>query len=280
MRDTAPRHLWLISSLFILLTASGCWLPGSTDAIQTPIPQNLPTLTPEPTETLIPTITDEPTFEPEIVETEDPLPTETPEGITEVAQLDPTNEDPLVQGATDYVATITQEAIDLTRTAEFEIFIPEDTPTPEFFETPTFTPQPEQQFPVGGDCVHEVRAGDNLFRISLTYGVPIRDIANRSGVANIDMIYVGQKMTIPGCGTTGAIPPATSIPTNTGSTIGGGTTGDGSFPSAGGIQHIVEQGETLFQISLRYNVPVRAIADRNGISNINLIYIEQTLIIP
>ncbi|HEX2621447.1 MAG TPA: LysM peptidoglycan-binding domain-containing protein, partial [Phototrophicaceae bacterium] len=122
--------------------------------------------------------------------------------------------------------------------------------------------------------------GDNLFRISLTYGVPIRDIANRSGVANINMIIVGQKLTIPGCGTTGAVPPATSIPVDNTGTTGTDTTTDGSFTSAGGVEHIVQQGETLFQISLQYGVPVRAIADRNGISNINLIYIEQVLVIP
>ncbi|MBC8172036.1 MAG: LysM peptidoglycan-binding domain-containing protein [Anaerolineae bacterium] len=286
MKDSALRHLWLISSLFILLVAAGCWVPGSSGALLTPVPQNLPTLTPVPSETPIPTITDspEPTIDLEaLLATEEIVPSETAtlEGITQVAQILPTDPDVLIQGATDFVATITQEVIDQTRTAEFEIFVPTETPTPEFFETPTFTPAP---LIAGNDCVHEVRTGDNLFRISLTYGVPIRDIANRSGVANINMIVVGQKLTIPGCGTTGAIPPATSIPLDTsGNTTFDGsttTTTDTTFTSTGGVQHIVEQGETLFQISLQYNVPVRAIADRNGISNINLIYIEQTLTIP
>jgi LysM repeat protein len=42
----------------------------------------------------------------------------------------------------------------------------------------------------------------------------------------------------------------------------------------------VQQGETLYEISLRYGVPVADIAAANGIANINLIYLGQELVIP
>jgi LysM repeat protein len=42
----------------------------------------------------------------------------------------------------------------------------------------------------------------------------------------------------------------------------------------------VEQGETLFEISLRTGVPVAAIASANGITNYDVIYLNQELLIP
>ncbi|HRF96334.1 MAG TPA: LysM peptidoglycan-binding domain-containing protein, partial [Aggregatilineales bacterium] len=143
---------------------------------------------------------------------------------------------------------------------------------------PTFTPPPTA-FVSGTDCVHEVVQGENLFRMSLRYGVNVTDIARASGITNINLILVGQKLTIPGCGTTGVRPPATSFPTSAPNVaqVNSVTT---PVASAGGVTHIVQQGETLFEISLQYGIPVNSIAARNGISNINLIYINQELIIP
>jgi LysM repeat protein len=66
--------------------------------------------------------------------------------------------------------------------------------------------------PPGEDCVHEIRAGDTLFQLSLAYGVTVNDIAQASEIANPDRIAVGQHVVIPECGTTGFIPPPTSIP--------------------------------------------------------------------
>jgi LysM repeat protein len=109
----------------------------------------------------------------------------------------------------------------------------------------------------------------NLWRISLLYGVTVHDIAAASGIPNIHLIYVGQKLTIPGCGTTGHIPPPTSVP---------GGPGPGN-PGSGQV-YIVRQGDNLFRISLRYGVTVASLAAFNGIPNPNLIYIDQRIVIP
>ena len=58
------------------------------------------------------------------------------------------------------------------------------------------------------------------------------------------------------------------------------TTGSASSVGVGQQVHVVRQGETLFQISMQYGVPVADIAAANGISNINIIYLGQTLVIP
>jgi len=46
------------------------------------------------------------------------------------------------------------------------------------------------------------------------------------------------------------------------------------------IIYIVQRGDTLYGIALRYGVTFTAIAQANGLTNINLIYVGQRLIIP
>lgn len=62
---------------------------------------------------------------------------------------------------------------------------------------------------------HTVAAGQNLFRISLRYGVSMHDIAVVNGIRDIKVIYTGQRLFIP-CvgvqgqyGTQGQVPPST-----------------------------------------------------------------------
>jgi LysM repeat protein len=108
-------------------------------------------------------------------------------------------------------------------------------------------------------------AGDNLFRISLRYGVTINDIAAANGISNPSIILVGQTLTIPGCnGGTNPVTPGAPSP------------GTGTCANT----YTTQQGDTLFEISLQFGVPVNSIAAANNISNINLIFINQQLCIP
>lgn len=224
------------------------------------------------------------------------LPTDTPEGVAVAQEATPEGQasqlDPSFQTATAIVEAATQTVIAETRAAEPPTLVPEQ-PTAtvdtsqDLSVPPSATPgaaAPQQPVPTGSDCIHEVSAGQNLYRLSLLYGVPILDIANASGVGNPNFIVVGQKLTIPGCGTTGATPPPTSTPTATfgpGGTFGGTPNASGgTFNSAGGIQHTVAQGETLWQISQRYGVPIATIAQANGIANPDLIDFNDVLTIP
>lgn len=279
---------WLLISI-IMLAVTGCLRTATDGDFQAPQSLERSTDTPVPTLTPEPSPTEEPveevaqafpTEEPEFNLDDDPFAVpddefdfSQDEGIQPVQQDEPTLSENLIL-ATTIVASATIGILNETATAEGPVFeLPTATPTeaaPEF-EPPTEAPQP----PVSGaDCVHQVVRGENLFRLSQRYGVPVVDIARASGVTNIERISVNQRLIIPGCGTTGAVPPPTTAADQPGT---GGTT---SQPSAGGIRHVVEQGETLFQISMRYGVPVNTIANANGISNINLIYLNQELTIP
>lgn len=248
-------------------------LPLVIFSTETPTEEPSATATPSPTETplgLIP-LTETPTL---AFTFPTPFPTTTPAAVAQAIEETP---DDLMMTATAVrlYATQTESA---NQTATAGALFPITTEPPAIIATTdpgigvpfaTNTPGIIPPIAPGADCVHEVRIGENLFRLSLLYGVTIDQIAARNGIVNINVIVVGQRITIPGCGTTGATPPPTSVGTSTPGTGG---------PITGTV-HVVRQGETLFQISLQYGTTVEAIAAANGISNINVIFIGQQLVI-
>jgi LysM repeat protein len=304
------RH-WqrLVGCFLLLLAVAGCYqAAGTGESGPTPISQALPSATPLPTDTPPPLPTDTPTIEPTLegnslgqggalstpLQPENIIvPTSTSVEILQAPTINPL--DPLGATATTnalllseplYV-TATAIVLNATQTAAAQL-----TPAGFFTTVPTFTPVGQ---PVSGatsapplpgaDCIHEVRAEDrNLYRISLRYGVTVQDIAVASGITNINLITIGQRLTIPRCGTTGVTPPPTStLPatsTPLGTRVPGAPANNTPVPATGGRVHVVQQGETLYEISLRYGVPVADIAAANGIANINLIYLGQELVIP
>lgn len=294
MTIPALRRYWLFGCLCVMMVASGCFQAVGSDT--TPIAQALPSDTPLPSPTDLPT--DPPTDTPTPDDAEDTSELDFPT-VPAVATATATSEPiQVAQQPTIDEFALSATAFLLQRTQEFEATqtqaainagqLPVATPT-IFGEVPlgpaTATVPVQQQLP-GTDCVHEVRPAEpNLFRISLLYGVSVNDIAARNGIANINLIHFGDQLIIPGCGTTGVVP----LPTSTAAAISaqdagatggstGGTVGTGTV--TGGQIHVVQQYESLFEISLRYGVSVNDIAARNGITNVNLIYMGQELVIP
>jgi lipoprotein-anchoring transpeptidase ErfK/SrfK len=101
--------------------------------------------------------------------------------------------------------------------------------------------------------VYVVRRGDTLGSIAARYGTTAWAIANANGIRNVNYIWAGQRLVIPGSG---------------------GSSGGGS--SSGGV-HVVQRGETLASIARRYGTSISALAAANGIRNPNLIYVGQRL---
>jgi LysM repeat protein len=108
-------------------------------------------------------------------------------------------------------------------------------------------PSPEQP------GVHIVRRGETLNTIARMYGTTVNAIARANGIVNPNYIYVGQRLTIPG-----------------------GTTGE----STGGQTYVVQRGDTLSSIAVRFGTTAWAIAYANNLPNVNIIYVGQTLYIP
>jgi LysM repeat protein len=106
----------------------------------------------------------------------------------------------------------------------------------------------------GTTVTHVVQRGENLFRISLKYGTTVQAIAAANGIVNPAFVYAGDELIIPQGSTT--------------------------QPGSGVRYHVVQSGESLWSIALRYNTTPWKIAAANGISNINWIYAGRTLRIP
>lgn len=123
--------------------------------------------------------------------------------------------------ATALIGQLTQDAAAVATTQAFNAGIG-TTPSPfptsttdPFLASPTpLQSQPQNLIP-GADCVHQIRVGETLFKLSLAYGVSVQEMAAASAITNPSLILVGRRVTIPGCGTTGFTPPPTSVPVPT-----------------------------------------------------------------
>lgn len=108
-------------------------------------------------------------------------------------------------------------------------------------------------------CSYVVRPGDDLFQIGLRHGVSWWVLAVVNGLPNPHMIYVGMVLRVPCL----VAPPVTPPPA----------------PSICST-YIVQRGEWLGLIADHYHVSWQAVAAANLLSNPNLIFPGQGLLIP
>lgn len=140
------------------------------------------------------------------------------------------------------------------------------TPLPPV-EQPTATPEVQQPVvdptaaPTGPvlPTTHTVQAGETLAGISAQYGVPVSDIQAANNIVNINALTVGQVLTIPAPGTIAIEPPP---------------------PTTGEQIYIVQPGDNLFRIGLRYGFTAAELAAYNGIPDMTRIYVGQEIRIP
>jgi murein DD-endopeptidase MepM/ murein hydrolase activator NlpD len=123
-----------------------------------------------------------------------------------------------------------------------------------------------------GESVHVVQSGDSLSAIARRYGITADQIAQANSIADINRIYVGQRLLIPsGGGAASGTESASSAAT---------TSAAASASAASSITHTVRLGDTLYRISLIYGVPVDDIIAANSLSNPNALALGQDLRIP
>lgn len=91
--------------------------------------------------------------------------------------------------------------------------------------------------------------------IALKYGTTVRELVTLNNIQNPNLIYPGDEIKVP---------------------INGNTNNDVLY-TTGHIIYTVQRGDTLSELALRFNTTVQEIAEVNGIRNINLIYIGETL---
>jgi LysM repeat protein len=130
---------------------------------------------------------------------------------------------------------------------------------------PTFTPAPTQPGAGTGGPVtsttYTVRGGDSLYRIAARYNTTVTTLAMMNNIVNPNLIYPGQVLVVSGAAPAPVQP--TPVP-----------------PQPSPLTHVVQPGENLFRISLRYNVRLDVLAQANNIANRSLIFPGQVLTIP
>lgn len=295
------RWLTALSLIMILVVATACFQQVGDEAqgqAGSLIVTN--TFPPPPTNTVAPS--DTPTEQATAADvpiSNNPTETATPTEVVAVAQAGDENLQ-LVSPTVDIFALTATRLIEestmtadapLTLTAASQIGFTA-TPTATVFDTGAGLVTPTTPLISGADCIHEVRTGETMYRLSLYYGLPVVDIANRNGVVNPNVISIGQRFIINGCGTTGALPLPTSTPTATIAPVqislgtGGTDLGNPNLATTGATslgcvaQYTVQQYDTLFQISLQYGVSAQSIANVNAVLNVNRINMGDVLCIP
>ena len=94
---------------------------------------------------------------------------------------------------------------------------------------------------------YTVRSGDTLSSIAAKFGTSYQALASLNGIANPNLIYVGQVLRVNGSASTGS------------------------------VYYTVRAGDNLSAIAARYGTSYQSIANLNGLANPNLIYAGQTL---
>ena len=116
---------------------------------------------------------------------------------------------------------------------------------------PVAPSQPATPTPQPSAVTYTVQPGDTLSGIAAAYNTTYQHLADINGIANPNLIYPGQVLTISGGGT--------SAPQQT--------------------IYTVQPGDTLSGIAAAYNTTYQRLAAVNGIANPNLIYPGQQIVI-
>jgi LysM repeat protein len=107
-----------------------------------------------------------------------------------------------------------------------------------------------------------------LYCIARAYGVDPYAIAAQNGILNPNLIHPGQVLKIPN--KPYALPAGRICPRQF----------NGDDDTDCRWYHTIVLGENLYRIGLKYGVSMYAIAEANGITNMNLIYAGEVLCIP
>ncbi len=126
----------------------------------------------------------------------------------------------------------------------------------------------------GGEIVHVVQEGENLYRIALRYGVTVAAILDANGLQSADQILAGQALVIPGAWE--PEPPQSPKP----AWVIKGSAQPAQSPDEAPGTYTVQQGDTVYQIARRFDVSPADIIALNALTNPNRILPGEKIHIP
>ena len=180
---------------------------------------------------------------------------------------------------------ITSLCIMIVGAASMLTFDAQDTTaTADVLPSPTAPPPT-----VASTFQYTVQSGDTLYNISQRFNTTQQILSQLNGITNPQLIFVGQTLLIPGVSTTSTTPTSTPIasptaaPSATATVSPSPTTAPTTTPTTDPStvqQYVVQDGDTLTRIAQRYSTTVDAILRLNNLSNAQLIFRGQTLLIP
>ncbi len=115
---------------------------------------------------------------------------------------------------------------------------------------------------------YTVKSGDTVAKIAAAYGVSVSDIKSWNSLSNVNLILVGQTLSVKGATSTAT----TQQTTKTTQTAANSTT----TATATGT-YTVKSGDTLSKIASQLGTTVANIQSLNSLSNVNVLYVNQTL---
>lgn len=110
------------------------------------------------------------------------------------------------------------------------------------------------------DGIHVVQRGESLSAIAQRYQVSLSELARKNGITNPNVIYVGQRLVIPGS-------PAEAARSGHAA----------SLASTGSGYYTVARGDTLAQIARDHGMSLDDLMRLNGLTNPNFIWVGQRL---
>lgn len=127
------------------------------------------------------------------------------------------------------------------------------------------------------DVIYVVTSGDTLGNIAERYGVTVDAIAAANGITNVHELEVGQELVIP----MGEIDePVEPAPTEAAPEEPGPAATETAPPTTEEQIYVVQPGDNLYRIGLRFGVDWQVLAQYNNISNPNRLEVGQQIRIP
>lgn len=153
--------------------------------------------------------------------------------------------------------------------------VPTSTPVPnQPTAAPTATPVPPTP------STYVVQRGDTLTTIATQFSTTVGALVQQNGITNPNRIFAGQELAIPTGSTSPTPVPPTAIPA-TNAPVATATQFIAPTPIPATAQtYTVQPGDNLFRLALRFNVSLVELAEINGITNFNTIFVGQVLTIP